>query len=1007
MPNGKTHLLAARLLSLLLGAALMLISMAAEAATEMIHYHLAVGFDLGKQKIHGTAQLLLPDGQELQLNLQGMEILSIELDGITLPLPKNSILALTPTPAPHRLVIHYQKSFASSPDNLISLEGIALTDLWYPQPDTDCRYHLQASLPKGFEGVSEADQIETEITAGGTTQRFTLNQPLSRLTLVAGPYVVAKESFGNGKTLYSYFFAEDAELASSYRQKALAYLERYEKLIGPYPYQRYSIVENRLPTGYAMAGFTLLGQSVVRLPFITETSLGHEVLHSWFGNAVKVDYSQGNWCEGLTTYLADQAYAADRGNATTFRKGELLKYQHYVRPDSALAVKNFQGAGPDHELPQLAERAIGYGKIAMIFRMLEQKIGQEQFYTGLRHFYQTMNGKTASWDDLRQAFALNNTELNIFFSQWLERNDLPTISADKIALQEKEGILTLSFTLRQATEKPYDLDVPILISTSSGTLHKVVSTSTTDHEVVLPLTQHPTTLTIDPDYDLMRTLSLKELPPSWDWFQGSDKKIAVVNSSSEYDLFQPLIEELEQIGAEIIAANEVTDTELKDNAVIFLGTSGPAPRGLFAATTHPAEGLTIDIRTNPINPLYPMALVSANTPTEAAAGLRKLRHYGSYRFLHFKDGQTLDKQKAVGPLGIQYELEEEPTAIATPSTFDFATVMTKLLNKRVIYVGESHTRYEDHKLQLRVIRELHALGRNVAIGMEMFPHSAQQSLDNFIAGTITENEFLKQSNYFKVWSFDYRLYREIINFARANNIPVIALNIDKEKVSKVYQQGGMAGLSPEELSTLPVDRDLDIPGYRKRIHEVYDFHPGRTEKQFSGFFQSQAIWDEIMAQTIADYVASHPDRQMVVLAGNGHVLKDTAIPPRVARRHPEVDQAVVMSSDGTVIAPYEADFLVFMPPAALPPQALMGIVLTLDKELGSVVIEEVRPQSPALKAGIQKGDILITLEGQPVATPDDVRIILVDKKVGDPITATIKRQRPLFSDYELTLEVIL
>lgn len=985
---------------------LILSPVAAQAATKVAEYHLAVGFDLNQQKIHGIAQISIPGGQELRLDLHGMEILSIKLDGKTLPIPNNPILGLTPAPDPHRLVIHYQKSFTSSPDNLVSREGIALTGAWYPLPNADCRYQLQASLPAGFEGISEADQIDTEVTAGGTTQRFTLNQPLPGLTLVAGPYVVAKESFGNGKTLYSYFFAEDAELAASYRQKARAYLDRYEALIGPYPYQRFSIVENRLPTGYAMAGFTLLGQSVVRLPFITETSLGHEVLHSWFGNGVRVDHTQGNWCEGLTTYLADQAYAADRGEGSTFRKGELLKYQYYARPDSPMAVMDFHGAGPGRELTQLAERAVGYGKAAMIFRMLEQKIGSDRFNAGLRQFYQTMNGKSANWDDLRHAFAQDATELNDFFGQWLERRDLPIISADKISLQEKDGVLTLGFTIHQTAEKPYVLDVPIIIASSSGNLRKIVSTSTAAQEVALPLNHHPTALIIDPDYDLMRTLAASELTPSWDWVQGSTNKLAVVNSSTEYDIFQPLIDDLERIGAKITAANELTDADLRDNAVIFLGTAGSAPRALFASPNHPSKGMTVDIRTNPLNNLFPMALISASSQAEVAAGMPKLRHYGSYSYLHFEGGRTQDKKKAKSTMGIAYQLEEEPTAIATPSTFGFASVINQLSKKRVIYVGESHTRYEDHKLQLRVIRELHALGKNISIGMEMFPHTAQQSLDDFIAGTINETEFLKQSKYFKVWSFDYRLYREILNFARANKIPVIALNIEKDKVSKVYQQGGLAGLSPEEVATLPVDRDLSMPGYRERIHAVYDLHPGRDEKQFSGFFQSQAIWDEVMAQTIADYLSSHPDRQMVILAGNAHVVKDTAIPPRVARRMP-IDQAVVMGSDGSVITPHESDFQVFMPQESLPPPTLMGVVLVQKEGHGPVSIEEVTPQSAALKAGIKKGDILLSLDGHLVETPDDVRIVLVDKRTGDIIKATIKRKRPFFADQELTLDVTL
>ncbi len=983
-----------------------MLTVGAREALAVVDYHLAVSFDLEQQAVQGIASLAVPGGEGVRLDLRGFEVMSAQVDGQAAAPAKDGLLTLAPGPAAQQLRVHYRKSFQGSTENLVSPAGISLTGLWHPRADVYCRFRLQATLPADFEAVSEADEIDTEVTACGKTQRFSINQLLPGITLVAGPYVVVKEPFGNGQTLYSYFFAEDADVAASYRQKAQTYLKRYQELIGPYPYQRFSIVENRLPTGYAMAAYTLLGQSIVRLPFIADISLGHEVLHAWFGNAVRVDQAQGNWCEGLTTYLADQAYAAEKGEGPVFRRGEILKYLHYVRLDSALAVKEFHGGEPGDDLAQQAARAVGYGKVAMIFRMLENKIGHERFVAGLRHLYQTMNGKVAGWDSVAASFAQGDATLKPFFELWLSRRDLPKITAEKIDLEEKEGVLTLSFTLHQANDKPYALEVPLLILTGSGALRRVATTSVIDQAVTISLPQNPTALVIDPEYDLMRVLATTEVPPSWDWFNGADKKLAVVNSSAEYDRYQPLIEQLEAQGAEIIAANEVTDDQLAANAVIFLGTSGPVPRSLFANPKYPAAGMTVDIRCNPLNPDYPAVLVSASSPAEVAAGLPKLRHYGKYGYLHFEKGRTLERKIGQAALGMAYGLEEEPTAIETSVTSGFATIMAQLASKQVIYVGETHDRHEDHKLQLRVIRELFNRGKPVAIGMEMFPHAAQPALDAFISGSIDEAAFLKQSRYFEVWRFDYRLYREILNFARHNKIPVIALNTDRENVSKVFKQGGIAGLSPEEMATLPVDRDLDMPGYRERIRQGYSLHSGQDEKQFGGFLQSQAIWDEAMAQSIADSLASHPERRMVILAGTGHVVKDNAIPPRVARRRP-VDQAVVMSSAGPPIGPSEADYVVFMPPHPLSPPALLGIVMDKAKEDAHVKINEVKPHSPAEKGGVKKGDVLLALDGKAIEDLDDVRIFMIDKKRGDVVKVGIRRKQPVFPDQELTIEVKL
>ena len=62
---------------------------------------------------------------------------------------------------------------------------------------------------------------------------------------------------------------------------------------GPYPFPKFAIVENFFPTGYGFLSYTLLGGSVLKLPFIPETSLRHEIAHSWWGNGVLVDYAAG------------------------------------------------------------------------------------------------------------------------------------------------------------------------------------------------------------------------------------------------------------------------------------------------------------------------------------------------------------------------------------------------------------------------------------------------------------------------------------------------------------------------------------------------------------------------------------------------------------------------------------------------------------------------------------------------------------------------------------------
>jgi hypothetical protein len=88
-----------------------------------------------------------------------------------------------------------------------------------------------------------------------------------------------------------------------------------------------------------MPSFTLLGDQVIRLPFILDTSYGHEILHNWWGNGVFVDIARGNWCEGLTTYGADYLYKEQQSEAEArdYRRTSLQGYLDYVSKEDQRA----------------------------------------------------------------------------------------------------------------------------------------------------------------------------------------------------------------------------------------------------------------------------------------------------------------------------------------------------------------------------------------------------------------------------------------------------------------------------------------------------------------------------------------------------------------------------------------------------------------------------------------------------------------------------------------------
>jgi S1-C subfamily serine protease len=62
----------------------------------------------------------------------------------------------------------------------------------------------------------------------------------------------------------------------------------------------------------------------------------------------------------------------------------------------------------------------------------------------------------------------------------------------------------------------------------------------------------------------------------------------------------------------------------------------------------------------------------------------------------------------------------------------------------------------------------------------------------------------------------------------------------------------------------------------------------------------------------------------------------------------------------------------------------------LPKEMGAIVLS-VEEKSPAKRAGLREGDVIIALEGQPVAGVDDLHRVLTDVRVGVSCSLTVLR----------------
>jgi len=215
-------------------------------------------------------------------------------------------------------------------------------------------------------------------------------------------------------------------------------------------------------------------------------------------------------------------------------------------------------------------------------------------------------------------------------------------------------------------------------------------------------------------------------------------------------------------------------------------------------------------------------------------------------------------------------------------------ILQELVKADVVYLGETHDSPEDHKAQLHILQALHQQNRKIVIAMEMFQRPYQSVLDQYLAGKITEAQLVEQSEYEKRWAFPWEYYAPILRFAKAQQLPVLALNTPTEVTRKVARNG-LESLTATERRYIPPLSEIrtDNAEYRQMVQKSYEQHHQAghgNSSSFERFFTAQVLWDETMADAIAQFLKAHPDYQVVVLAGQTHIVYGYGIPSRVARR---------------------------------------------------------------------------------------------------------------------------
>jgi len=995
----------------------------------------------------------------------------------------------------------YSRSFGSTP-GVISPEGVFLASAsaWYPQfGDALVSFHLDIQVPAGWDVVSQGSLVRENGASETQHVVWEEQQPQDDIYLIAAKFHRYTQSAGAVNALV-YLRSADQPLAQRYLDATAQYIAMYNKLIGPYPYSKFALVENFWESGYGMPSFTLLGSKVIRLPFILHSSYPHEILHNYWGNGVFVDYAKGNWAEGLTAYLADHLVNEQRGKGEEYRRDVLQKYADFVSHEKDFPIIRFVSRH------SASSEAVGYGKTMLFFHMLRLELGDDAFTKVLRRFYQQFKFQQATFADLLTTFnTVTGKDLSQQFAQWVHRAGAPDLVL-RSAETEPDGDgykLTLTVEQTQAGE-PYRLHIPLAITLHGEDMavesHIVLEQKKQTFE--LEFANRPVRIDLDPRFDVFRRLDSREIPSALSQGFGAEKPLLILPTREQkavLEAYRTLAANWQKTQASPLEI--VTDDQLKtlpdDRTVWILGWQNRFANNILKNLAerdvsyrsgqlqlnhkrYPQNGHAVVLSARQsANPDKTLLWVAADTPQAVTELANKLPHYRKYSYLVFKGDELTNIDKGQWPI-LQSPLSQ-PVTQKDGFTIDAAHAAHAGITKPRRALAELPPVFSESRMMDDINHLAHESYKGRELGTPELDEAA-----TYIAKQFQQIGLLPggdSGSFFQTWQQDVGLpkgniaLRNVVGILPGTNPQLagqslvigahydhlgtgwpdvraahqgkihhgaddnasgiaVMLELARQIVPKWQPERTVifAAFTGEEADLLgskhyvrssekfPVEKiiamlNLDTVG-RLENNPVTVFGTG-TARELVHIFRGASFVTGIPVNAVQDDFGSS-DQAAFIQAGvpaiqlfasaheDYHAPGDTADKIDTAGL---VKVAAILKEASEYLANRIEPLTVTLSSAPAPVEsakprekrtASLGTVPDFSYQGEGVRIDNTLPGSPAQQAGLQPGDILIQLAGQPVSDLSSYAAILRSLKAGEKVGLRYRRD-----DAVKVVEVVL
>lgn len=135
-------------------------------------------------------------------------------------------------------------------------------------------------------------------------------------------------------------------------------------------------------------------------------------------------------------------------------------------------------------------------------------------------------------------------------------------------------------------------------------------------------------------------------------------------------------------------------------------------------------------------------------------------------------------------------------------------------NYNVVFFDEYHDQEIIHKAEFSFFKEMYKQNDNMILSMEMFEKDVQPVMNRYLDGEINEEIFVNNSRPWENYQTDYK---PLVDFAKENNIYVLASNIPRRIANQYTKVGDLDLIENTDKIYLPKKHLVEYENYYQNL----------------------------------------------------------------------------------------------------------------------------------------------------------------------------------------------